>query len=283
MSRFRAAAALAFALLSAAAATLTLAWWMAILAACSIPGGREVADRLPAMLRLDLLQPAAATGSPAAVARAAGIDLALLLLFGIQHSGMARRSFKRLWNRLFPEPLQRSTYNLASAAALALMLIYWQPLAGVVWDFASVPAVIVFFVAFIAGVGIAVWASSTLESADLSGLPQVRAYVEAREYQGPPLQIPRVYRLVRHPMWLGAILLVWAAPQMTVGRFLMASATTVYALVGAWLTERDLLARFGEAYRQYQGQTPMLIPRPNSVAATVFRPGGEQGGNRNGD
>jgi protein-S-isoprenylcysteine O-methyltransferase Ste14 len=278
VSRFRAAAALAYGLLSAAAATLTLVWWMAILAAGSIPGGRELADRLPAVLRLDLLQPAAATGSPTAVARAAGIDLALLLLFSIQHSGMARRSFKRLWNRLFPELLQPSTYNLASAAALALMLVYWQPLPGVAWDFDSWPAEIGVFLAFAAGVGVAVWASFTLESADLSGLPQIRAYIEGREYPGPPLQIPRVYRLVRHPMWLGAILLVWAAPQMTAGRFLMASATTVYALVGAWLTERDLVARFGEAYRQYQGRTPMLIPRPSSLAATLFQPGGDRHG-----
>lgn len=189
-----------------------------------------------------------------------------MLLFAMQHSGMARPCFKRAWSRYFPNLLERSTYNLVSATALAALLAFWIPLPGVVWSFDSLAGVAAFLMLLIGGCVVAGAAALTLESADLSGVPQVRAYVDDRQYHEPPFQVPRVYRLVRHPMWLGAIVVVWAAPRMSTTRLVLALAVTFYSFLGAWLTERDLLARFGEAYRDYQRQTPMLIPWPRPSA-----------------
>jgi methanethiol S-methyltransferase len=187
------------------------------------------------------------------------IDLGLLGLFALQHSIMARPAFKRVWTTIVPVPVERSTFVLASSAALGFLYWQWQPLGGVVWDVPQGWARIVLY-GLCAGGWLVVFLSTVLiDHFELFGLRQVWTHFLGRERPAGPFMTPGFYKVVRHPLYLGFLIAFWAAPTMTITHLLFAVMTTGYILIAIQLEERDLVAEHPE-YATYRQQVPMLIP-----------------------
>jgi protein-S-isoprenylcysteine O-methyltransferase Ste14 len=196
------------------------------------------------------------------------IDLGLLGLFAVQHSVMARPAFKRVWTRVVPEPVERSTYVLASSLALILLFWLWQPLGGVVWDVQNPVGRAILWGGFAFGWGLVLVTTFLINHFDLFGLRQVWFHLRGEPYRPLTFGTPGAYRLVRHPLYVGWFFAFWATPTMTGAHFVFAVMTTAYILVAIQFEERDLVAAHPE-YASYRARVPMLLPsrhRPNRAA-----------------
>ena len=201
------------------------------------------------------------SGASAPLPEALVADLLLLGLFAVQHSVMARRSFKRWWTRIVSPAVERSTYVLAATLALALLLWQWRPIdEPVVWSVDSVAGAAVLRAIFWLGWALLLFSTFLINHFELFGLRQVFARLAGRKLPEQAFRTPSVYRYVRHPIYLGFLLGFWATPVMTAGHLLFSIGTTGYILVGIWFEERDLVAQFGEQYRRYRRQVGMLVP-----------------------
>ena len=186
-------------------------------------------------------------------------DVGLLALFALQHSVMARPAFKRWWTRIIPEPAERATYVLFSSLALILLFWLWQPMGGQVWDVESPAAVGILYGVYALGWLLLLYVTFLINHFDLFGLRQVWLQLVGRRYTPVPFVTPWLYRLVRHPLYIGWLTIVWATPTMTVAHLVFAVMSTAYILVGVRLEERDLVAAHPE-YAEYRRRVPMLIP-----------------------
>ena len=191
---------------------------------------------------------------------AIAIDCALLLVFAVQHSVMARRGFKERWTQVVPWAIERSTYVLF--ASLALMLVFWQwrPIGIEVWTVESAAGRAALWALFGLGWALVLVSTFLINHFDLFGLRQVWLPLIGRPYAPVSLRTPWLYRRVRHPLYLGFLLAFWATPQMSLAHLVFALATTAYILVAIQLEERDLIAEHGVAYENYRRQVPMLVP-----------------------
>lgn len=205
------------------------------------------------------------SGTTGSVGTAAAVNVALLGLFGLQHSLMARPWFKDAWTRLVPAPVERSTYVLLASLALLVMMVGWQPLTGDVWRVEG-PLAWLLWTGFAGGWLLMLASVYQIDKDDLMGLAQVRAYRAGRPYKPPDFQTPALYRRVRHPLMTGFLLAFWSTPRMTVGHQLFAAGMTAYVVVGVTLEERDLVATFGDRYRTYRAAVPAFVPRPGQSA-----------------
>lgn len=190
------------------------------------------------------------------------IDLALLSLFAVQHSLMARPFFKRWWTRIIPPAAERSTYVLASSLLLFLLFWQWRSLPGVVWNVTQPALAAMLWALFGLGWLVVLVSTFLINHFDLFGLRQVYLYFTGQPYTPIPFTSPWLYRLVRHPIMVGFLIAFWATPMMTQGHLLFAAVVTAYVLVALQLEERDLLAYHGETYSAYQRQVRMLLPLP---------------------
>lgn len=194
------------------------------------------------------------------------VNLALLSLFAVQHSVMARPAFKRWWTKVVPPLAERPIFVLLTNSILALIFWQWRPLPEVVWDLSGTFWANVLWGVFFAGWGIVVLSTFLIDHFELFGLKHGIYAARGLEMPRARFQERSLYRLVRHPIMLGFVLAFWAAPVMTQGHLLFAGVTTAYILVALQLEERDLAAAHGDAYRQYQKRVAMLLPIPRRQA-----------------
>jgi methanethiol S-methyltransferase len=196
-----------------------------------------------------------------ALGPARGIDLALVALFALQHSIMARPAFKRWWTRFVPEAAERSTYLLMSSVALGTLFAFWEPVGGTVWKLADGAARDLVIGLYALGWLLLLYTTFLIDHFDLFGLTQVWRQLTGSAYRAPQFHTPSLYRVVRHPLYIGWLTIFWAAPTMTVSHLLFALATTAYILIAIRFEERDLVSAFGARYVEYRARTPMLVPR----------------------
>ncbi|KQU81636.1 MULTISPECIES: methanethiol S-methyltransferase [unclassified Rhizobacter] len=211
---------------------------------------------------LPLLPKTIDSGSAAPLAETLLVDLALLGLFAVQHSVMARRGFKRWWTTVIPEAMERSSFVLAATAVLALLLWQWRPIAEpVIWSVSDPVGRGLLQGVFWLGWAVLLISTFLINHFELFGLRQVWANLRGQALPAPVFHTPLFYRHVRHPIYLGFILAFWATPQMSAGHLLFAAGSTGYILVGIWFEERDLVAQFGQRYLMYRKQVGMLVPK----------------------
>ncbi len=203
--------------------------------------------------------PLARTASSSAGA-ALAVDLGLVALFGLQHSIMARPRFKRAWTRVVPRPVERSTFVLASGVMLGTLLWFWRPLEAELWR-ASGAGLVAAYGAFALGALTLVAATFMIDHFELFGLKQAWRAGAAR-MESPEFRVVLLYRLVRHPIMLGLLVMLWAAPRMTIDHLAVSLGLTAYILIALHFEERDLVDEHGQAYRSYQRTVPRLLPVP---------------------
>jgi len=204
-------------------------------------------------------------GAESGLAGAILVNVALLGLFGVQHSIMARPWFKKRWTRVISPAVERSTFVWATCVIFALIFWLWRPLPGIVWQVESSALAIVLYGVSALGYLVVVYSTLLIDHFGLFGLRQVWAHFRGREFVQPVFAERGTYRFVRHPLMLGFLVAFWSTPTMTHGYLLFAGVVTVYVLVALQLEEHDLVAEHGESYESYRRRVGMLIPRRRKV------------------
>ncbi|MGX5735621.1 methanethiol S-methyltransferase [Bosea thiooxidans] len=212
------------------------------------------------------------SGVPAPLPEALIVNLALMTLFALQHSVMARPAFKRWWTQYVSKSIERSTYVLMASLALILLFWQWRPIPATVWQVEEP-----LFAAWLTALSFVGWlivlaSTFMINHFELFGLHQVVNNLRGKPMPHMRFKTPALYKLVRHPIYLGFIIAFWATPHMTVGHLLFAAVTTGYILVGIFLEERDLVDLFGDEYRTYRQRVSMLIPWRKSAQAAPLPP-----------
>ena len=196
----------------------------------------------------------ASTPAPVAVA----VDLALLGIFALQHTVMARQGFKRWLTQVVPATSERSLFVLAASFALLLLLWQWRPIPETVWVLHT-PLSTILWAVYAAGWLLVVASTFMIDHFDLFGLRQSWLALRGRTYSPPEFQIRWLYARVRHPIMSGFLIAIWATPSMSAGHLLFAAASTAYIGVGVWFEERDLI-RSIPAYSAYRQSVGAFVP-----------------------
>jgi protein-S-isoprenylcysteine O-methyltransferase Ste14 len=211
------------------------------------------------------------SGTPGPLGQAFLINSLLLVLFGVQHSVMARPGFKAWWTRVVPAPVERTTYVLATVAVLIPLFVFWQPIPQPVWAAHGALAVLL-QAGFLIGVALVLFSTFLIDHFDLFGLRQVVLYFRGRSYAEKSFTTPLLYKHIRHPLYVGWFATFWITPVMSVGHLLLALVWTAYILVAIPLEERDLSAMLGDRYRSWRNRTPMFVPRLLGRAGAASEP-----------
>jgi protein-S-isoprenylcysteine O-methyltransferase Ste14 len=199
-------------------------------------------------------------GSILAGAPAAIVNIGLLILFGLQHSIMARPGFKRGMTKIVPHSMERSTYVLATVVVLVLLYVAWIPMPAVVWETTSPLWSGVLTALFFIGFGLVLLSTFLINHFELFGLMQGWLRLNGKQAAAPEFRTPSLYGMVRHPLYLGFILAFWSTPMMTAGHLLFAAVWTIYIFIAIGYEERDLIELFGDKYRAYMAKTPAILP-----------------------
>jgi len=204
-------------------------------------------------------------GRPAPLSEALLVNGGFLALFAIQHTIMARISFKKCWTKIIPAQIERSTFVLITSAILCGMYWQWREIPGEVWHVEGSLAYVILGIAAI-GWGTVLLATVLIDHFDLFGLRQVVMYFRNKPLTAPVFYERSLYRYIRHPLLFGFLIAFWATPQMTVAHLFFCIMFTGYCLFGIQVEERTLIAEHGDSYANYRKRVPMLLPlkRPAS-------------------
>ena len=236
--------------------TSYLIFLFTFLYAIAFVGGFAVPSRLDGPLQTSL---------PEALA----IDCALLTIFAVQHSVMARRWFKERWTQIVPWAIERSTYVLCASLALLLLFWQWRPIGIQIWSVENAAARVVLWTVFATGWATVLTVTFLINHFDLFGLRQVWLPLIGRPYARVPFRTPLPYRFVRHPLYFGFLLAFWMTPTMTLAHFVFAFATTAYIVLAIQFEERDLVSEHGAEYEEYRRTVPMLLPGRGRLPSTA--------------
>jgi methanethiol S-methyltransferase len=241
---------LAFGLIGYVAALLPMLYFAAFLAGVGVP---KTVDRSPS----ETLE--AYPSIPGAVA----LDLLLLVSFALVHSLLARRPVKLRLQALFPAELERSLYSLVAGAQIGLLCWAWRPIPGRVWTVSAQWPWLELLLWSLQGMGWGIIAVAllTLGHAHLFGLRQAWWAARGVPYAAPPLEGRGIYRWIRHPIYAGTLVALWATPEMSQGHLLLAAVFSAYLFIGLHFEERDLERQFGEAFREHRRGVPAFLPR----------------------
>ena len=190
------------------------------------------------------------------------VNALLLGLFAVQHSVMARPTFKKAWTKVIPVSIERSTFVLLSSLILILLYQQWRPLTGEVWTVANETGRIALQAISYFGWAMVLISTFLINHFDLFGLRQVYLNLQGKEYTALPFRTIGFYKYMRHPLMTGFLIAFWSTPDMTVGHLLFAGATTGFILIALQLEERNLIDFHGDAYKDYKRRVSMLIPMP---------------------
>lgn len=188
------------------------------------------------------------------------INTMLIAIWGLQHSVMARPGFKAAWTKFIPEPSERAVYCIATALVTWVLVYFWQPMPGVLWDVSGSMLGTVLLAVYLLGWVVVLASSFMINHFHLFGLQQ--AFSGARDGTAGQHKFvtPLLYKVVRHPIQLGVFISIWAAPTLTEGRLLLAVVFTIYIYVGLRFEEKDLIEYFGDEYRAYKTKVSKVIP-----------------------
>ncbi|MFY9142709.1 methyltransferase family protein [Sulfuricurvum sp.] len=193
---------------------------------------------------------------------ALSINFALVLLFGLQHSIMARPSFKRYLTQIIPQASERSTYVLFSGLALGLICLYWQPLNGYLWQVENETGKALLTAGYLFGWLFSLFSTFIINHFELFGLQQIYLNFINKPEPAVTFQEKLFYRLVRHPIQLGVLIGIWLTPSMSYSHMMLSVTLSIYIFIGLWLEEKDLLAAWGTTYQEYQRRVRMILPFP---------------------
>jgi len=188
-----------------------------------------------------------------------GLNAFLSLAFFIQHSTMLRRSFRRWLAKFIRAEYHGAIFTIASGVVLLMLVVFWQKSAYVL----ATPRGIIrwlmrsLFILSLLGFYFGTWA---LGSFDAFGLSPILNKLRGKDQPPMPFIVRGPYRWVRHPLYFFCLLLIWSCPDLSLDRLLYNVLWTTWIIVGSVFEERDLVADFGESYRDYQSKVPMLIP-----------------------
>ena len=192
---------------------------------------------------------------------AIAVDLGLILLFGIQHSVMARSGFKRMITQILPAHVERATFVLVSTLVLAVLIVQWRPLGGVIWSVHNEQAVVALWLVNALGwLGVPL-SSLMIDHFELFGLKQAFAHFRRTSFEPRGFVTPLLYKYIRHPMMTSILVGLWVTPSMTAGHLLLSAGMTAYVLIGVHFEERALMRELGIDYERYQAMTPKFLPR----------------------
>ena len=240
LTRVRGLMVVGYAGLAYAAFLVASAWAVTFLADLQLPRGIDHGAQPP-------------------VGLAVVVDVALLLLFALQHSVMARSGFKRWVARWIPPHVERSTYVLVASLVLLVLFWQWRPVGTPIWDLHGDVAGAI-WVVYALGWLIAIASTFLVDHLDFFGLRRAYRHARGRRHLPAAFQLGWLYGWVRHPLMLGLLVAFWATPGMTAGHLLFATAATGYILVGVRFEEHDLEHELGDLYRDYAGRVPAFFP-----------------------
>jgi len=201
-------------------------------------------------------------GPSSSLAWAVAIDVALVLLFGLQHSVMARPAFKARWTRLVPTQIERSTYVLASCLVLILLMWFWRPIDIVIWNLTNPIGYWVAMALFATGWLLVPLVSLAISHFDLFGVRQVWLHFTGQPYASLAFRTPWPYSVVRHPLYIAWGIAFWATPTMTLGHLLLAAGMSAYMVAASRVEEQDLVDYFGDVYENYRQNVTAFLPLP---------------------
>jgi methanethiol S-methyltransferase len=193
--------------------------------------------------------------APVALARAVGVNTILFGVFAAHHSIFAPAAAKRWVTRVIRSDMERSVYVWLSSGLLIAVCVLWQLVPGTVYHVDG-SARWLFYALQLFGLYITAQGAGLLDPLELAGIRQPQ-----RKPEGVVFRDTGPFRLVRHPIYLGWVLMTGAAPTMTINRLMFALITSLYLVAAIPWEERSLIAAFGQRYRRYQSAVRWrLIP-----------------------